>query len=354
MAHGLGFLSGLGVIAMVLLRCREFIPAFSLTVAVMALVSFLPGPIPSDHLLLYSGHEFVFNLITLVVNPGESFSAVSFWPKSTIALLLLGVLALRWNDAVAAAYGLMIVMAVYHIGLAVTLFLIFVGIDLVFRSRKLLTWQVILTTGILATLMILNGIIWFVAETVTPLQITLIILAIFFILYLLRRFIAPLAARYPIRVTDIATMISALAIAFPIVIFGYLASAPEGPWGPNSIWVQMLSRVIVCTATATLFALAVNGWDWLKRKLGPADGLRTLVVTLSVVSLMSVYGATGAWWMDGRKIVSSINDLDRTRTKPNLAQIYFNVVRSLDIPELSVDKNRPGNVRPARGAGSNK
>ena len=354
MAHGLGFLAGLGVIALVFLRCREFIPPFALTVGVLALISFLPGPIPSDQLLLYSGHEFVFNVITLVVNPGESFSAVSFWPKCTVALLLIGVMALRWSDSFAAAYGLMIVMAVFHIGLAVVVFFIFAGIDFIFRPRKLLKWQVILTAGILGALLIFNGPLWFLIQTMSPTLMALIGLATLTIFYLLRRFIAPLSIPYTIRRTDVVTLVGGLAIAFPIVILGYLASAPETPWGPHSTWVQIISRIIVFAATVTLFALATESWEWLERRLGPIDGLRTLVVTLIVAGLMSLYGATGAWWLEGRAMVSSINKLDTDKTEPTLTHIYYNIIRSLDVPAPPTGRDSPEIIRPAQDAGSNK
>jgi hypothetical protein len=332
LAHGLGFLAGVGVIALVFLRCREFIPPLALTVAFMALVGFLPGPIPSDQLLLYSGHEFLFNILALIVSPGESFSALSFWPKCSVGLLLLGVLALRWKGAIPAAYGLTAVMAVFHVGLAISLFVIFAGIDLIYRPGKLLNRPTILAAGALVAVIAFNGTLWFVAETATAAQISLIGLPILLAFYLARRYFAPLQENYPIHFTDSITLLCALVIALPIVIFGYLAATPETPWGPHSIWVQMLSRIIVCTVTVVLFALAVSAWHWLKGKLGEIDGLRCIIVALSLVSLMSIYGATGAWWIEGRKIIPSIFALDGTGTKQGLTQLYFNVVSSLDMP----------------------
>jgi hypothetical protein len=131
-SHMVAFALGLLV---TLLGARAAPLPFTLTVSFYALLAFLPGPVPTDHLFLLPGMDGVLNVFTILGNSGEVYSPLSFWQRNTALLIIIGALALRWSGK--RPYPLLACIALFHINFAVVAVGLFVAADILKRFFRI-------------------------------------------------------------------------------------------------------------------------------------------------------------------------------------------------------------------------
>ncbi len=318
------FLAGLLIAFLGLARAPAMAAPFALASGAMALLGFLPGPSPSDHLLYYGPLENLINLVVLIVNPGEAFSPLSFWPKSSLALILMAALTNRWSGRIVAGYVLTLTTLLFHITLGGLLLLGFVLMDLSLRPRALPWPRIAPLLAIGAAAFSLGQ--WRIFSASSTFASTLVALVLAAIAGVIAgRWLAPRAARYPPHAVDALAFAAAAGLLTVFAMWRYMAAAPDDPWAAEALYLQIAARLVVLATTAAWLCLAVRAVDWLEKR-GAVAGALPLV---AFACLATVYGATGSWWWEARFIDARLNDpAARAATEP-LAPVYYRALQTL-------------------------
>ncbi len=322
------FLAGLLIAFLGLIRAPAMAAPFALAAGAMALLEFLPGPSPSDHLLYYGPLENLINLVVLAVSPGEAFSPLSFWPKSSLALILMAALANRWSGRIATGYVLVLATLLFHITLGGLLLAGFVLMDLALRPRAV-PWGRLAPLFALAAAAFFLGQ-WRIFSASSGAGATLVLLALVLLAAVaVGRWRAPRAARFPLPAADTLAFVAAAVLLTLFAMWRYTAAAPDDPWALESLYLQIAARLVVLAAAVVWLWLAVRAVAWLD---GRGAGAAALALA-AFACLATVYGAAGSWWWEIRFLDGRLNDpAARAATEP-LAPLYYRALQTLTAPD---------------------
>ena len=129
-----------------------------------ALLAFLPGPVPTDHLFLLPGMDGLLNVFTILGNSGEVYSPLSFWQRNTALLIIIGALALRWSGK--RPYPLLACIALFHINFAVVAVGLFVAADILRRFLRIP--DVVILLGLCLIGALGCAVVYLVLQTADP------------------------------------------------------------------------------------------------------------------------------------------------------------------------------------------
>jgi len=323
-AQSAAFLLGLAIAFLGLARAPAMAAPFAVATGAMALLGFLPGPSPTGHLLYHEGLENALNLIVLAVNPGEAFSPLSFWPKSSLALILMAALANRWSGRILTGYVLVLATLLFHITLGGLVLVGFVIMDLALRPRAV-PWARLAPVLVLGAAAFSLGQ-WRIFAESGKFALTLALLALVAVAGVIAsRWLAPRVARVPLHVADTVAFAAAALLLTLLAVALYLAAAPDTPWNIDSLYLQIAARLIVLAVSVAWLCLGVRAVAWIE-----ARGARLAVVPLvAFACLATVYGAAGSWWWEARFLDSRLHDpTARAATEP-LAPIYYRALQAL-------------------------
>jgi len=267
----LQYLIAAGIFLFGALSLKNIAP-LCLMLSVVALTGLLPGPKPTDHLLIYSGFEAVANFIALIVAPGEIFNPMSPWPKNIVLLLSVMGFALRWQGRSRLAYVLFGSSVLFHLSFGVVVLALIAGIEI------------------------------------------------------LRRFNARLrsvdAEFAVVALTCVACACFCLAV--------YIVVDPTMPWDEVTAFVQLATRLLILASLVGLLWVAVKAVDWLDLRLKGDSSNLSLAAVWTALFLMT-YGAIGAGWEKIGDISDGYAALARSPTNEVEAFdiIYFHVLSDL-------------------------
>ncbi|RMF09185.1 MAG: hypothetical protein D6763_08270 [Alphaproteobacteria bacterium] len=327
-AQAAAFALGLAIAAAGLACAINMTPAFALAMGAMAILGFLPGPSPTDHLLIYGPVKNAINLIVLAISPGEAFSPLSFWPKSSLALILMAALANRWRGRIHTGYLLLLATMAFHITLGGIVFAGFVLLDLALRPKRLSVWRIgLLATG--AAMLFTSGQWRILSEDSQggAIEITIAIAISAFALSLIanRILVSRLSADVPVAASDTAAFVIAAIVFTPLAMSLYVASTQSATWGGMAIFLQLAARLIVLATSVLWLFACTRGVSWLAER--NAEGAALAGVTF--MCAVTVYGAAGSWWWEARFIDARLHDpAARAATEP-LAPVYYRALQEL-------------------------
>lgn len=323
-AQGAAFLLGLLIALLGLARAPAMAAPFAIASGAMALLGFLPGPSPSDHLLYYGPLENALNLVVLAVNPGEAFSPLSFWPKSSLALILMAALANRWTGHIVTGYVLVLATLLFHITLGGLVLAGFVLMDLALRPRAI-PWPRLAPVLVLGAAAFSLGQ-WRIFATSGAFALTLVLLALVALTGLgASRWLAPRVARFPVHVTDTLGFAAAALLLIPLAMALYLAASPDNPWAVESLYLQVAARLVVLAVTVAWLCLASRAMAWIEAR---GAGLAA-VPLVAFACLATVFGAAGSWWWEIRFLDSRLHDPTARATTEPLAPVYYRTLQTL-------------------------
>jgi len=317
------FLAGVCIFALGCFRVPDMCPPAALAVAVMAMTGFLPGPGATDHLLFHDGLEKLLNLVVLVVSPGEAFSPLSIWPKSSVALIVLATMCCRWNGYLGTGYVLTLASMLFHLTLGGLLLLSFTVIDRVFRPERIpVAWSALAASASIAALAFGQWRIILHGDFVLPVILVGILLLS---AVLLLRYVDIGHRAASIMHLDIALFVFAASV---MTATGMLLLATSGAEtilsSPVSIFGQLAARLIVLSTTVLLLAMALHATQWLKKR--HADAAVPAVALFAC--LLAIYGACGSWWWESRFIPARLHEIhERAQTEPLTAVYYQALLR---------------------------
>lgn len=319
------FVAGLGIVAAGLWRLPETGAPVALGVAVMALVGFLPGPVPTDHLLYHEGIENLFNIVVLVVSPGEAFSPLSIWPKSILALILMVVMASRWSGRTGVGYLLAAATIPFHVTLGGLLLMGLVLMDRALHpSATPVWWSVCGATVALLSLMLSQWRI--VAKGGIGLEAVAIIAAVLVSLVFASRFRHLFDGTEKIVESDTIAFVLAAALLTPVAMLLIdWSDADTSLSSPVSIFGQLAARLIVLAITVLILALALRATNWLRQR----NAEHAVTVVAGFACLLTAYGAAGSWWWESRFLPARMHDIAvRSEAEP-LTAVYYQTLRDL-------------------------
>jgi hypothetical protein len=266
----LQYLVAVFLFVLALARIRDTIP-LCLVLATVALTAVLPGPRPTDHLLLYSGFEAVANFIAVIVAPGEAFNPMSPWPKNIVLLLALAAFSLRWQGERRASYILCLCMVPFHVSFGLIVFCILCALDVAGRFIPRLQGT--------------NG--------------------------------------------DAFLVTSGCVIGGLSGIAIYLILNPPMPWDVPSAFVQLATRLFVLATLVILLWLATKATIWLRSRLG-SDSLIIANAVVWIVSFMMTYAAIGELWQRSKMISAGYERLADPAVAPrDMQRVYFDILTEL-------------------------
>lgn len=299
--------------------------AISIAISAMAILSFLPSPHPTDHLLRYEAIENAVNLVVLAAAPGEAFSPLSFWPKSSLAMIMLGALALRWSGRMAHSYVALATTLLFHITLGTLILVSFVIMDLSLRP-KTVPWRPVWPLLIAAALALgtagqseifshTGHLPWLIAS----------LLAIAGGGWAASPLIAPLATRLDLVDADTLAFTFATLAAVPAAMLLYALAYSGELWGPEASYLQVAARLLVLTVAVYSLFLGVRAQRWLEARKA-SEALLPIVL---FASLATAYGAAGSWWWEGRTLYARMETLDERNLNEKTTQAYWLALREL-------------------------
>lgn len=241
-------------------RCVE---GLILVVSYFSITALLPGPGYSDHLFYYGDLRDLFNLAVLLTNPGGGLSPLSVQPKSTVFLIFVGCLALRWSGRRRLAYGLMALPVLWHVTLAIGVLGLFVVVDVIaaWLKRHDLKTETLLFSGL------------------------------------------------------------SLLGAFILTIY-YLMVRGNMLWGVESAAIQLAARLLILTEITLVTYAGCWSWNWLKRHANGCDE-KILMVASVFVAFVSFYSSLGMTWEKGRAYSHNFSD-DHYISQYGPLAIYYN------------------------------
>ncbi len=134
------FLSFLAVLALVttvlaVQRRNDLAWGFAAAVVIAGLAGLPPAPYHAFATILVHNTtaETVQHAAELLLRPGEQFSALSFTPRSNLALFLIAVFALRWSGGVTASYVLVGLSSLIHLSSSGLILVMLLLMDSVLR-----------------------------------------------------------------------------------------------------------------------------------------------------------------------------------------------------------------------------
>lgn len=268
----LQYLMAVFIFIMGVFRIRDPVP-LGLALGMVALTALLPGPIPTDHLLLYGGFDAIANFIAVIIAPGEIFNPMSPWPKNIVLLLAMAMFTLRWQGRLRAAYVLCLTMILFHISLGLVVLSIVIAVDLfrrIFPALRTVDWEMLLTVGIC-----------------------------------------------------VGGGVACLAI--------YVILNPAMPWDIPSAFVQLATRLFVLSSLVFLLWCAAKASDWLHSKL---DGDAMVIANVYVcgIAFLMCYAAAGSLWERYRVVFSEYQALahPETAVKHEIDRVYFKILLDLE------------------------
>lgn len=301
--HTAALLLAVVVFFLAMKRARGMTHAMGLVIAFYAVQGLLPGPVATDHLLLHGGLKNALNLFVLLLDPGEAFSIVSFWPKSIVLFLAGAVLCLRAEGRLHAGYVILLVAQFFHATLGLLLFAGFLVMDIALR-RPQLSWRALLPMLLVSAAMSLRSQ-WQVFADTGHLGVAVAgIVAVVAALAIAHPYLAPVFARFQTLTCDVMAIVAAAAIAVPASILIYLLSAPEQLWAPVSLYLQVATRLFVFAAFATALWLGQRVVDWLRHR----DALRAGGVLVVIACGFTAYAAVGGWWWQGKTLYDRLHN----------------------------------------------
>ena len=245
--------------------------------AYFALTSLMPGPMATDHLLYYGDVRDLLNLGVLLLDPGPAFSPLSTQPKSTVLLLFMVALAVRWKG----------------------------------NNR-------------LALVICLSGGLWHITYTI-------VVGALMIALIVSDRFIFK-SREYSCDALLFSVICISSAIFCAVV---YVVFRGDMIWGEFSLFIQLTTRTLLL-AEVTLVMLAAHAVVlWLVEKLG-ADRKLIYCSVSGVLMFVSLYSAVGQGWERARFFEERFSNSTYVAQYGTLAEYYS---RALDYLEKnSVEK----------------
>ncbi|MEQ9189158.1 MAG: hypothetical protein RLQ25_01375 [Alphaproteobacteria bacterium] len=324
-AHTAAFLLGLAIAMVGFCRARSLVAPVALTVSVMALAALPVGPSPSDHLMIHPSplHNLI-NLGVLVLSPGEAFSPLGFWPKSSLALVMLAALSLRWAGQARWAYVLLFTTMAFHISLGGLLLAAFLMMDLLMRPRQV-DYRLIVPMAVAGLLLFSlsqwriladTNAGWFFAGVVTVGVVAC---------RLASRWVAPRMGQIPVWKSDSFTAAIATIVLVPTAMVAYAISATDNPWGPQSVYLQLAARMIVLAFSVVLLGLSCAAVNWLHARHAVWSVAPVVVTALIVVG----YGAAGSWWWQARTLEGRMHPSVERQNADPVTAMYYNAVRDL-------------------------
>ena len=267
----LHYLAAVLIFAFGIFRLRDPVP-LGLVLGTVALTALLPGPKPTDHLLLYSGFEAVANFIAVIVGSGEVFNPMSPWPKNIVLLLALAMFCLRWQGRPRTAHALGATMILFHVTLALVILSIVVAVDIlrrIFPALRTTDREMLLTVGIC----VVGGL-------------------------------------------------ACLAV--------YVIADPAMPWDVPSAFVQLATRLFVLSSLVVLLWLATKASNWLHARLD-GDAMTIANVYVWGVALLMCYAAAGLLWERYRVVFAEYQELAQPTTPVTheIERVYLRILLDL-------------------------
>ena len=131
------FLIVLGLLLAVfaMIRRRLFVWALVMTLALVGMSNLMPVNHNNFATILWHNEigEMFRHLVELTVRPSTQFSSLSFPPRSNVALLLVGVFALRWSGKHFCAYLSAFFLSLLHLGTSGLVLALMVAMDILLR-----------------------------------------------------------------------------------------------------------------------------------------------------------------------------------------------------------------------------
>ena len=243
----------------------------AVSASVFALTALLPGPIPTDHLLLHGPVTNLFNLTALLANPGGAFSPLSVQPKSTVLLIVLAALALRRTGLARLGYALVVVSAAWHVSFSAVVLVMFVAVDAI--KRRALQ-RVVSDEALAAALCVLG------------------------------------------------------AVGCALI---YVAVRSNMAWGVESAFIQLSARLLVLAEVLCVGWAGFAAWAWLGDALGVRRE-RFISGVCGFVALLSAYAAAGTLWEHGRYYAARFADPAVAASYGSVAAYYDEALRRLMPP----------------------
>ncbi|WOI11812.1 hypothetical protein [Thalassospira lucentensis] len=275
---GLGIPAVLGVIVAAIYAIKAGVSEVLMVAsAYFALTSLMPGPMATDHLLYYGDVRDFLNLGVLLLDPGPAFSPLSTQPKSTVLLLFMVALSVRWKG----------------------------------NNR-------------LAMIICLSGAFWHITYTI-------VLIGLMAVLVVSNRFIFK-SREYTVD----AMIFSAICISSAILCFVvYILFRGDMIWGEFSLFIQLTTRMLLLAEVTLVVFVAHFAVSWLVVKLG-ADRQFIYCCLSGVLMFVSVYSAVGQGWERVRYFEERFSSSTYVAQYGTLAEYYS---RALDYLEKnSVEK----------------
>jgi hypothetical protein len=301
--HSLALALAIGIFFFAMRAAQPMVHAMGLVIAFYAIQGLLTGPGATDHLLSYGGIKDVMNFFILILAPGEAFSVLSFWPKSTVILLAGTALCLRSNGKLHIAYGILLIAQIFHASLGAIFFASFMIMDIALR-RPQLSWKKLFPMLIVSAWMFSRSQ-WHVFADTGHGGFFLIGLGLSVLLaFIAHPFIAPYFTRFRTLTADVLLICCAAGIAIPASILIFVLSGPDDLWAPVSVYLQLATRLLIFVVFAVALLLANYAVDWLRAR----EALQVEGVLILIVCVMTGYAAVGGWWWQSKTISARMHN----------------------------------------------
>ncbi len=318
---------GIAVATGGLWRVPKMDAPFALAVSIAALTGFLPGPSGSDHLMSFGGLDNLLNLIVLAVDPGEALSPLSIWPKSTVVLIFMAVLANRWSGRLEAGYALLAATIAFHLTLGGLMLFGVAVMDLALRRGQVSSrWLGFAFALALAALAL--GQWRIVAEGEALLAVGVVALAVVTLVAQAWQFGQPLGARELMPAVDTGAIVLAAMVFTPAAMaFVAVTHTETSLSAPESVFVQLAARLIVVAVATAIFAASVKAMRFMRER----NATQAALVAVGFVSLFTIYGAAGSWWWEIKSLPERMHDTGARSQSEPLTDVYYRALRTLGV-----------------------
>lgn len=365
-----------------LLRDAVVSAALALTVATIALLNLLPAPDPSSNLMYFEGVYVIANILVHAFNPGEALSALSFWPRNNVGLIMILVAALRWRGRYGAAYGIVAACFLIHGAQAFLALVALLAVDLFLRPSVFTRRSVHFALALAAVLLLLGaGLLQ--AYQWHQLGLMLVglaaVAASILMLHRLERGGAGAAWLSPIRrlrewviqrgdvSADLIMFVGGWIVTLPIILGLSSLFGAGQTYGADPVLAKVHSTLLVVLRPMVIFGLSLMAVTWLGKAMteGPTRAVGSTVVASALMTVVILFGTAGLLWQQPIPMWKTTLAMDRLIRQPaepgaktpssfddRAAFLYYAVVKTVDTGHDWVKvllANRPDLWQPATG-----
>lgn len=320
---------GLLLAAFAMIRRRLFVWALVATLALVALSNLLPMNHNSYATILWHKElgEMFTHLIELTLNPSPQFSSLSFPPRSNIALLLVGVFALRWTGRHFSAYLAAFFLSLVHLATSGLVLALMVAMDVVLRPGLFRRPQISAVIAVAAISMVIRESMFVLIVGEQALIAAAIIAAVILLAGLTIWFfkrsgteLSKLAGPY-LRLRawligrgNVAAdliVIAVLWISSLIVIYVLLNEFRAfSRWEAFYFWSRVNGRVLMVLHPTLIFGLCLLGFGSLVTRFANfRRHAATLMPALALVPMVILIGYAASIARSGNMMKTAVYDL---------------------------------------------